>query len=280
MTDMSIAHFGTTLAETAPAQDEDQNITSISGDLKRTDEFLKIMGAEVYITNLYPFGRQFIYKRGEPADPDYFEKDTFTSYSATPIAETETPRIGETVFRLPHRSATKVAALLNDKGLIEPLSDYNGFITEASSTLLFLGPDKQKYELIQSNNMQHINHRVYVWTDENDLKDHKDGYAENFDLEFQDTEDFYGFGIAHLLVREEPGVTIALLTPKTGHLSPKHSFDIFGDAGYSHFRLSAPNKSLALLNSVEAFPDGGGPVAYVHFQNSYIELVQFDSGFL
>ncbi len=277
MTDMSIAHFGTTLAETPPAEDEDQNATSMSGDLKRTDEFLKILGAEVYITNLYPFGRQFIYKRGKPTDPDYFEKDTFTSYTAAPMPKTKTPRIGETIFRLPHRNAPKVAALLNDKGLIEPLSDYNAFINEVSHTLFFIGPDKQRYELTQSSDAQHINHRVYVWTDESDLDDHKDGYAESFDLQFQGTEDFYNFGTAHLLVRQNPGVTIALLTTKNGTLSPKNSFDIFGDAGYSHFRLSAPNKSRALNNSVEAFPDGGGPVAYVHFQNSYLELVQFGS---
>ena len=54
----------------------------------------------------------------------------------------------------------------------------------------------------------------------------------------------------------------------------QHSFDIFKDAGYSHFRLGSPDKSLVLDNAEEAFPDGGGPVAYVHFQNSYLELVQ------
>ena len=223
---------------------------------------------------MYPFGRQFIYKRGEVTDPDYFEKDTFTSYTAVPLPETDLPRVAETIFRLPHRAARQIAVTLMDRGLIKPLSGYSEFVNGDLPALFFVGPDRQQYELIESSNVRHQNHRIYIWTNDKDLERHRVGYAENFDIRFQNTEDFYGIGTAHLLVRKDPGVTIALLTPKNGAISPKHSFDIFKDAGYSHFRLGSLDKSLVLNNAEEAFPDGGGEVAYVHFQNSYLELVQ------
>ena len=274
MADMSIAHFGTTLIEPRPSEGEDQAAIPMTGDLGRTDEFLRILGAVICIKNMYPFGRQFIYKRGEVIDPDYFEKDTFTSYTAVPLPETDSPRVAETIFRLPHRDARQIAASLVDRALINPLSGYDDFVNGSSPALFFIGPDRQQYELIESSRIRHKNHRIYIWTDEKNLENHKSGYEKNFNIRFQGTEDFYGFATAHLLVREDPGVTIALLTLKKGELSPKHSFDIFKDAGYSHFRLGSPDKSQVLVNAEEAFPDGGGPVAYVHFQNSYLELVQ------
>ena len=277
MADMSIAHFGTTLIESAPSKDADQASTLMTGDLGRTDEFLRILGAEIFIKNLYPFGRQFIYKRGEVTDPDYFEKDTFTSYTAAPLPDTDSPRVAETVFRLPHQHPRQIATSLMDKGLIKPLSSYDEFVNGSLATLFFIGPDRQRYELIESSKSRHKNHRIYIWTDDKDLENHKRGYAANFDIRLLGTEDFYGIGTAHLLVREDPGVTIALLTLKAGDISPKHSFDIFKDAGYSHFRLGSVDKLQVLNNAEEAFPDGGGPVAYVHFQNSYLELVQIEA---
>ena len=274
MAGMSIAHFGTTLIEPPPSEGEDQAAIPMTGDLGRTDEFLRILGAVIYIKNMYPFGRQFIYKRGEITDPDYFEKDTFTSYTAVPLPKTDSPRVAETIFRLPHRDARRITALLMDRGLINPLSGYDEFVNGSSPALFFVGPDRQQYELIESSKVRYKNHRIYIWTDEKNLEKHKSGYAKNFNIRFQGTEDFYGLATAHLMVREDPGVTIALLTLKKGELSPKHSFDIFKDAGYSHFRLGSPDKSQVLNNAEEAFPDGGGSVAYVHFQNSYLELVQ------
>ena len=115
MADLSIAHFGTTLIEPPPSEGEDQASIPMTGDLGRTDEFLRILGAEIYIKNMYPFGRQFIYKRGEVTDPDYFEKDTFTSYTAVPLPETDSPRVAETIFRLPHRDARQIAVSLMDR---------------------------------------------------------------------------------------------------------------------------------------------------------------------
>jgi hypothetical protein len=275
MADMSIAHFGTTLIEAMPEEGTDQAAIAKTGDLARTDEFLTILGAEVYLTNMYPgMGRQYIYKRGDFDDPDYFEKDTFTSYTAETLPATPTPRIGETIFRLPHRDARNVANQLMQAKLIEPISSCEQFIAAETDRLFFVGPDQQQYELCESTDQRHENHRIYIWTDSKDLDAHIEGYSAHFDIKFDRTEDFYDTGTAHLLVRENPGITVALLTHNNGDLSPKHSFDIFRDAGYSHFRLGAHDKTQVIQNSTEAFPDGGGPVAFVHFQNSYLELVQ------
>lgn len=275
MVDMSIAHFGTTLIEQAPPEGADQGAIPMTDDLARTDEFLKILGAEIYIRNMYPgVGRQFIYKRGEFDDPDYFEKDTFTSYTAEPVPEANVPRIGETIFRLPQRGAREAAAKMMDAELIEPISPFDDFMNGTCDSLFFHGPDGQRYELCESFERRADNHRVYIWTDPSDLEIHKAGYAEHFGLVFTGTEDFYGLGTAHLLSRQEPGMTVALLIRDAGSIAPKHSFDIFRDAGYSHFRLGSPDKAGVLEEAVEAFPDGGGPVAFVHFQNAYLELVQ------
>lgn len=274
MADMSIAHFGTTLMESPPAEGEDQASIPMTGDLSRTDEFLRILGAEVYIKNMYPgVGRQYIYRRGTPNDPDYFEKDTFTSYVAERVPDPGAPRVGETIFRLPHPDAIDVAKTLMEAGLIAPRSSWDEFVAGRSDRLLFEGPDLQRYELSQSTGVRAENHRVYIWTDTAELQSHKTGYAEEFGIHFAGTEPFYNLGTAHLLHRDDPGITIALVT-REEPLSPKHSFDIFKDAGYSHFRLGSPNKERVLQVSEEAFPDGGGPVSYVHFQNSYLELVQ------
>jgi hypothetical protein len=278
MTDMSIAHFGTTLIEALPAEDADQAAIPKTGDLVRTDEFLTMLGAQVYITNMYPgMGRQYIYKRGSFNDPDYFEKDTFTSYTAESLPQTPTPRIGETIFRLTHRDARAVAGQLMNAKLIDPKSSVDAFTHGETDRLFFVGPDQQQYELCTSTDQRAENHRIYIWTDPNDLAAHKQGYADHFNIHFERTEDFHGIGKAHLLVRQKPGITVALLTPNDGELSPKNSFDIFKDAGYSHFRLGAPDKAQVIANSTEAFPDGGGPVAFVHFQNSYLELVQIST---
>ena len=273
--DMSIAHFGTTLIEAAPADGVDQASVPMTGDLARTDRFLRILGAELQVANMYPgVGRQYIYGRGHPSDPDYFEKDTFTSYTAVPVPALDHPRVGDMIFRLPHRDPKGVAHELMDAGLIKPLSSFDAFMKGDSALLWFTGPDGQQYELSQSADEHHENHRVYIWTDPDTLEDHEAGYAAFFDLHPADTEDFHGVGDAHLLVRRNPGITIALLTPRAGSVAPKHSFDIFRDAGYSHFRLGSPDKARVRRHATEAFPDGGGPVAYVHFQNAYLELVQ------
>ena len=275
MADMSIAHFGTTLIESPPAADADQASIPMTGDLARTDQFLRMLGAEIYLRNMYPgVGRQYIYKRGSLSDSDYFEKDTFTSYIAEPVPGLDKPRAGDTIFRLPHKAPQDVVQALADADLIVPISSFDAFLAGDADTLLFLGPDHQQYEICASLPQRHQNHRIYIWTSKQDLEDHQTGYAQDFDLHFETTEDFYGLGTAHLMVRTDPGITIALVTTNEGDVAPKHSFDIFKDAGYSHFRLGAPDKKRVLQKSQEAFPDGGGPVSYVHFKDAYLELVQ------
>jgi len=275
MADMSIAHFGTTLIEPAPPEGADQASLPMTGELARTDQFLRMLGAEIYIRNMYPgVGRQFIYRRGEFSDPDYFEKDTFTSYIAQPVADAGRPRASETIFRIPHADPVRMARALLQEDLINPLSSVDDFISGRAAALLFCGPDRQQYELAQTSPRRADNHRVYIWTRHSDLQDHIAAYDKYFDLQLTGSEDFHGLGNAHLLVREEPGMTIALLTTKEGDVAPKHSFDIFKDAGYSHFRLGAPDKRAVLAESQEAFPDGGGQVSFVHFKDSYLELVQ------
>jgi hypothetical protein len=278
MMDLAIAHYGTTLIEVAPSEGEDQASIPITGELARTDEFLKLLGMEVAISNMYPgIGRQYIYKRGDLADPDYFEKDSFTSYTAEQVPDTNAPRISETIFRITHESATEVARQLVNQNLIDPKSSVEDFLDGRKDRLLFRGPDRQHYELMCTQPTRAMNHRIYVWTDSVDLAAHTQGYQDYFNISATGTEDFYAIGTAHLLVREDPGITIALLTLNAGELAPKHSFDIFRDAGYSHFRLASPNKAEVKTVSEEAFPDGGGEVSFVHFQNSYLELVQIGS---
>ncbi len=276
MADISIAHFGTTLIESAPPEGADQATIPMTGDLERTDQFLSILGAEIYIRNMYPgIGRQFIYRRGEFSDPDYFEKDTFTSYVAEPIPDAGKPRASEAIFRVPHADAQRVANELIDADLIVPRSSLDEFLKAGKDgRLLFSGPDGQQYELTSSAPNRSENHRVYIWTHHADLDDHIAAYEAHFGLKLSGTEDFFGRGTSHLLVRDDPGMTVALITAAEGDVAPKHSFDIFKDAGYSHFRLGAPDKQAALAVSEEAFPDGGGQVSFVHFKDSYLELVQ------
>ncbi len=275
MTNLSIAHYGTTLSEAPPPPGADQAAQPMTGDLERTHSFLTILGMEIYISNMYPdVGRQYIYRRGDFSDPDYFEKDTFTSYVAAQLPKANSPRVGETIFRITHHSPVSVVHQLLEKALIQPLSSVEDFIHGKADRLLFTGPDLQQYELIASQQSQFQNHRIYVWTDANELAAHKLGYQNHFAIAYTTSEDFYGIGTAHLLVREDPGITIALLTSPGNRVTPKTSFDIFSDAGYSHFRLAATDKKATLASSEEAFPDGGGDVSYVHFQNSYLELVQ------
>lgn len=275
MADMSIAHFGTTLIETPPPADADQASIPMTGDLARTDQFLRMLGAEIYIRNMYPgVGRQYIYRRGSLTDPDYFEKDTFTSYIAEPVPDTGRPRAGETIFRIPHAQPVQIARELIEQALIEPLSSIDDFLHGDTATLLFVGPDRQQYELAPTAARRADNHRVYIWTSHQNLPDHIAAYEQHFNLRLTGREDFYAMGTAHVLVRDDPGMTVVLLTAQEGDVAPKHSFDIFKDAGYSHFRLGAPDKQAALAASREAFPDGGGQVSFVHFNNSYLELVQ------
>jgi hypothetical protein len=270
----SIAHFGTTLAERAPQEGEDIETMPKRGDLERTDRFLTILGMEVYITNMYPgVGRQYIYRRGEMTDVDYFEKDTFTSFTATLPPAAESPRVGETIFRITDKNAISTYRKFLDEDLITSSVSEAAFLSGSSTSVLFLGPDQQHYELCHAKDSMAENHRIYIWTDPKKFGEYADSFCEHFSLNHIGTEDFHGVATAYLLRRENPGVTIALLVPVDGKVAPKWSKNIFNEAGYSHFRLGSTNKNAVLDVSEEAFPEAGG-VAFVHFHDSYLELVQ------
>ena len=69
-------------------------------------------------------------------------------------------------------------------------------------------------------------------------------------------------------------MTIGLLTPLAGGaIAPRWRDDIFQEVGYSHFRLGSPNKAAVLAKNREAYPPTGD-VAYVMFNEAYLELVQ------
>ena len=125
----AIAHFGTTLAEAAPREGVDLDKMPFDGDLERTDKFLTKLGMEVFITNLYPgMGRQYIYRRGNLADVDYFEKDTFTSFTATLPPVSRLPRVGETIFRITHHHPIDIYQELLAEDLIVPMTSGMSFI--------------------------------------------------------------------------------------------------------------------------------------------------------
>ena len=89
MTYMWIAPFGTSLIMSSLSAGEDQTSIPMTGDLGRTVESLRILGAEIYLNDMHLFDRQLIYKRGEVTVPDHFEKGIFTTYTSVMLPETD-----------------------------------------------------------------------------------------------------------------------------------------------------------------------------------------------
>ena len=130
----AIPHYGTTLAESPPPLGVAQQDVPLTGMLGATDRFLRLGGFELLVRNLYPgVGRQYIYRRGEVSDADYLEKDCFTSYAAQPPPASDAPRVGETIFRLPHRDPRALYCAWRDERLATPLL---GARAEAADDLL------------------------------------------------------------------------------------------------------------------------------------------------
>jgi hypothetical protein len=279
MRTLPIPHYGTTLIESPPPAGVAQGDAPLTGMLARTDRFLRLAGFELAVRNLYPgAGRQYIYRRGRHTDADYVEKDSFTSYSAETPPLIGAPRVGETIFRLPHREPRALWRTWRAEGLVSPLLGPGAeaaFLGEGAAGLLFRGPDGQRYELTMSAASVHENFAVFVWTDPAQLAATVDAYAKEFAIERAgEAENYYGIATLHRLVRREPGVTIGLLTPLAGaRIAPRWRDDIFREAGYSHFRLGAPNKALVIANNKQAFPPTGD-VSYVMFREAYLELVE------
>lgn len=274
----SIAHYGTTLIERPGPDDVPQAEHPMTGDLEKTDRFLKLLGLEILITNMYPgIGRQYIYARGRHGDADYVEKDTFTSYVAVERPASDKPRVGDTIFRITHADSIALYKQFCAEGLVTCLSTKSQELTFQSgdaNCILIMGPDKQRYELCATKDTVADNHVVYVWTDPSELEEAKADFTKEFAMQLEGIEDFHGLGTAHLLRREDPGIIIGLLVPETADgILPRWTDDIFKEAGYSHFRLGSPNKAHTLTKTREAFPPGGD-VDFVYYRDSYLELVQ------
>ena len=273
----SIAHYGITIIEAAPAAGVDQRGVPITGVLARNLEFLKVLGFRPQIENFYAgVGRQYIWQRGEHGDVDYIEQDNFTSYSAAPRPPTPGPRQGDTVFRLTHRDPIATFKTLRARELISvDATEAGEFEQGRRAWLLFSSPSGQQYEYGATQPNAAANHRVYVWTAAADLARIRDAYRTHFGLQPQtgSSEDFHGIGHVELLARESPGVSIGLLHSPVAGLSPRFSEDIFAEAGYTHFRLGAIDKAKTEAATRQAFPSGGD-VAFVYFEDSYLELVQ------
>ena len=272
----AIAHFGTTIIEDAPAEGTDQREIPITGALARTLQFLTVLGFEPQTQNMYPgMGRQYIWSRGQPEDADYLEQDNFTSYAATLRPATEGPRVGDTIFRLPHRDARGVFDALQQQGLVEVVvpDALSAWQSGASEDLLIRAPNRQLYELGPSRPRAQDNHVIYVWTANDAVNDTAAAYGSHFGLADAGDQPFHGLGRVRLLSRAQPGVTIGLLYDCMQPLAERWTDDIFLEAGYSHFRLGAVDKVATQAAVREAFPSGGD-VAFVYFEDSYLELVQ------
>jgi hypothetical protein len=279
MSTPAIPHYGTTLAESPPPPGVSQAEARLAGMLGATDGFLRLAGFELAVRNLYPgVGRQYIYRRGQPSDADYLEKDCFTSYAAQPPPPSAAPRVGETIFRFPHRDPCALYRRWRAEGLATPLLGERAeaaFLAGEDAALLLRGPDTQRYELTRSSSERAENFAVFVWTDPARLAETIDAYAKQFAIEAAGAgETYHGIAALHRLVRREPGVTIGLLTPLAGAaLAPRWRDDIFQEVGYSHFRHGSPDNPLVVAHNKQAYPDTGD-VSYVMFRESYLELVQ------
>jgi hypothetical protein len=275
----AIPHYGTTLHESPPPAGVAQQDVPLTGSLAATDRFLRLAGFEPFVRNFYPgVGRQFIFRRGSPSDVDYLEKDCFTSYAAQTPPLSAVPRVGETIFRLPHRDPLTLWRAWRAEGLATALLGAHAdaaFLAGDAPRLLLRGPDAQRYELAATSPQRDENFAVFVWTDPARLAETIDAYAKQFALAPPAApESFHGIATLHRLVRRDPPVTIGLLAPLPGAaIAPRWHDDIFQEAGYSHFRLGSPDKSRVVRDNRESYPPTGD-VSYVMFHESYLELVQ------
>jgi hypothetical protein len=279
----SIPHFGTTLYEEAPPAGLAQQEIPFTGQLERTHRFLTHLGAEIAIRNFYgpEIGRQYIYKRGQVSDLDYFEKDSFTSYTSAFMPPSPRPRVGEAIFRVVHRDVRTVYRALLAEDLIRPIGpdgDTERFLAGEQRGVLVMGPDEQRYELSEVRPTRVENHAIFLWTtpDPDVLRTKIRAFDAQFDIVDRsgEWEDFHGIGRVRMLTRTDPPVSIGILVPNDGQpLAPRWTDDIFKQVGYSHFRLGSPRKEFVRTHHQQVFPDTGD-VSYVMFHDAYLELVQ------
>ncbi len=187
--------------------------------------------------------------------------------------------MGDTHFRLTHRTPQEVYKTWKSEGLVSSLlsdTDENAFLAGDQEWTLFRAAHGQIFEFGPTQATRAGNHGIYIWTDPAQVGAIAQDFCTEFGMEREGTFDFYGQADAQRLVRPAPGITISLLTPKPGGtVAPRWSEDIFLEAGYSHFRLGSPDKAHTRTVTKEAFPDGGD-VSFVYFHDSYLELVQIN----
>ncbi len=277
MSTPAIAHFGTTIIEAAPPAGVAQADVPLDGVLGDTLDFLKVLGFEPGIMNLYEgIGRQFIWRRGEPTDVEYVEQDNFTSYVAEARPATAGPRVGDTIFRLTHADPLRALDTLQERNLVtlDQPEKLSSFRDGEQAWLLLTAPNGQRYEFGRTQKSRADNHCVYIWTASDRLAAVRQSFVEHFDLSPTNTTDFHGLAKVARLTRAHPGVTIGLLhEPTTGTLAPRWTEDIFKEAGYAHYRMAAANKAQTCAYARQAFADAGD-VSFVHFEDSYLELIQ------
>lgn len=181
----AIAHFGTTIIESAPDETADQKQVPITGALGDTLAFLRVLGFQPALENMYPgVGRQYIWRRGDIGDVDYIEQDNFTSYSAVSRPATPGPRTGDSIFRMTHADPVGVFRTLQQAGLVQPIdgAHIEAFLDGSQTWLLIRGPNGQHYELGPTQSTAAGNHTVYVWTADDRLGEATANYAEHFGL--------------------------------------------------------------------------------------------------
>ena len=267
-----LAHYGTTLAEEAPPAGTSLADLPVTGQVASSLAFADALGMTLLSNNLYDgVGRQWIFGRGDRSDPDYFEKDQFSSFIASTIPALRSPRVGDTVFRLPLRGLTAGREHL-DRLLRAPSWAPGG----GSDGRLVLGPDDQVYELTESSDDRVDNRVISVWHPPAEIDGAVDAFQRWFGFELVEHEaDFHGLGRAAVLRRADPAITIQLV--RCAPVAPRWTSgsvrdDIFRQVGYSHFRLGAPSKQAVQAVSETVFADTGD-VSYVMFEESYLELV-------
>jgi hypothetical protein len=272
-----LAHYGTTLAEPKPPEGTDLATWPISGQCLAAHEFMAALGFVPLITNLYPtLGRQWIFRRGERGDVDYLEKDQFSSWIAGDAPSTTSPRVGDTVFRLPLRDLESWRDVLAPF-VKEPVWAPGG----GTDGNLVMGPDEQWYELTESVELPADNRVISIWTDPADVERIAADYVRCFGMHVVTTDaDFHGVGRATVVRRDDPAVTIQLVhspavqprwsSPDGG--SPQA--DIFLQTGYAHFRLGATDADEVRQVAETVFPDTGD-VGYVMFHHAYLELIEY-----
>jgi hypothetical protein len=264
-----LAHYGTTLVE-PPIADVDLATAPLTGQVADAHRLMDALGFSLLVRNLYPgLGRQWIFSRGRRGEPDYVEKDQFSSFAATARPVGATPwRVGDTVFRLPETDPAATRAMLIGAGLA----------TAVDGTDWVRSVDGQTYELAQRSDDAAVNRTISVWTDPTRLDDIVTDLVDLFALYVQSQCDL-DVARAVVLTRVGPGpVTLRLLTPRDGgRLEPRWTDDIFVEQGYSHLRLGAPDRAAVKARFSEVFPDTGD-VSYVLAHHMYLELVELPDG--